>query len=112
MTDQTDARVLRAELKAAAVQAGIVDADAVALLPLDGVSLGTDGNMKLPDGYFDAARQARPWLFKSAAATSTGNPTAPPPPGDLKPRRAADMTEAERRAWLAREGVSMNYRRR
>lgn len=111
MTDNTDARVLRAELRAAAVQAGIVDSDAAALLPMDGVSLDDKGNLALPAGYFDAARAAKPYLFARPAGSSTSSPAAPPAPGELRGKKAADMTPAEIRAWKQANGIAAPYRR-
>ena len=110
MTDQIDARIIAAEVKAAAVAAGIVDADAVRLLDLSAVKLNEAGDAVIPDNFFDKAKQAKPYLFRNAS-TSTSNPTAPPPPGELRQRRAADMTPAEIRAWKQANGIAVPYRR-
>ena len=110
-TDTADARVLYAELRAAAVQAGIVDSDAAALLPMDGVSLDEKGNLALPAGYFDAARASKPYLFGQAVNSSTSSAATPPAPAEPRQRKAADMSEAERRAWKQANGIAVPYRR-
>ena len=103
-------RLIAAEVKAAAVAAGIVDPDAVRLLDLSAVKLNEAGDAVIPAGFFDAARASKPYLFRNAS-TSTSNPTAPPPPGELRQRRAVDMTDAERRAWKIANGIPVAFRR-
>jgi hypothetical protein len=92
------ARLVRAELKAEAVRAGMVDLDGLKLVDLATVEVGDDGEVKGGEALMRALRRTKPWLFGQASTSSTA--AAPPatPPG---PRRAMDMTHDEWRAARA-----------
>ncbi len=97
------ARIVRAELRARATRAGMVDQDGVALLDLSGVRLNEAGEVEGADAAIQTARLARPWLFLDAR---TSNPERPPRPRESRAASdARQMTEKEydaarkSRAW-------------
>jgi hypothetical protein len=87
-----DQRVIRAELKAAAIKAGMVDLDGLKLADLSKVKLNDQGEVEGADELMDAMKKAKPYLF---GAPSTGNTQKPPKPGDQAPKLATTMTDAE-----------------
>lgn len=86
------ARVVRAEIKAAAIKAGMIDLDGLKMLDLSSVKLNEDGEVDGADALFDAAKKAKPYLFGDAKTSST-QPT--PKPAENKPKSARDMTPEE-----------------
>lgn len=90
---EANARIVRAELKAAALNAGMVDLDGLKLLDLSGVKLDDAGEVAIPDGFFARAKEAKPYLFGVAKSTSTAEKAPPAEPPAAK--TAAEMTAAE-----------------
>jgi hypothetical protein len=89
------AQLIRAELKAEAVRAGMVDLDGLKLLDLDHVVLSAKGEVEGGAAMMRDLRRSKPWLFASASSSSSAiAPPAEPP----KPRLAKDMSHAE---WQA-----------
>ena len=103
-TTAANGRIVLAELKAEAIRAGMVDPDGLKLLDTSKVALVEDGTVKVPDGFFDEAKKAKPWLF-GATPNSTSSTSSPPKPGDTDIKLAKDMTDAERAASLRAMGV-------
>ena len=89
-------RILRAELKAVALAAGMIDMDGLKLADLSGVKLKDDGTIEGADTMLATLKAAKPYLF--GAATSTSTTKATPDPKDPKPKFARDMTPDEYRA--------------
>ena len=82
------ARIVRAELKAEAVRAGMVDLDGLKLLDTSRVKVGQDGEVEGAAALMRELRRAKPWLFGGASSSSiAGVPPALPP----KPRPATEM---------------------
>lgn len=91
-------RLLAAELRAAATRAGMVDPEDVKLLDASKVSVGEDGTVKIPDGFFDEVSKAKPYLFKPATGAQTGNttnPGTPPNPAPSGSKSVKDMSPEE-----------------
>jgi hypothetical protein len=88
-------RVIRAELKAAAIKAGMVDLDGLKMLDLSTVTLDDKGEVIGADALLDAAKKAKPFLFGAAV---TGSTQTVPKPGEPTDKLAKDMTPAERAA--------------
>jgi hypothetical protein len=85
-------RVVRAELKAEAVRAGMVDLDGLKLLDATRVKVGANGEVEGAAALMRELRRAKPWLFGGASSSSTaGAPPAQPP----KPRLATEMNFEE-----------------
>jgi hypothetical protein len=93
-----DARVIRAELKALAIAAGMVDLDGLKLADLSTVKINKDGEVEGAAEMMEALKKAKPYLF-GAASTST---TQRPPTSDKpKPKLATQMTKEEYQAAKA-----------
>ena len=92
-------RATRAELKAAAIAAGMNDpADAMAMVPMDQIKLNEDGDPSNLAELMAALKESKPYLFRVDGQTprdSTSNPAKPPKPGDPKPKLATEMTDEE-----------------
>jgi hypothetical protein len=85
---QAHQRIVRAELKAEALRAGMVDLDGLKLLDVSRVKLGENGEVEGAQALMRDLRRAKPWLFGGASSSSTaGAPPAQPP----QPRRATEM---------------------
>lgn len=97
---QADQRVMMAELRSRALAAGMVDAEGLKLLDTSKASLAEDGSLILPEGFFEAARRSKPYLFAPAgnAAGSTARAPAHAPP---RPHLATEMSFEEWRAARA-----------
>jgi hypothetical protein len=93
-----------ASLKIAAIQAGIVDLDALKLI--DAATLDVDDAGELKDGAAVMAKlkAEKPYLFGSSAPpaprTTTGNPSPTPPPAPASKKPALNMTDDEFNAAL------------
>jgi hypothetical protein len=88
-------RIIRAELKAEAIKAGLVDLDAMKMLDTSSVKLDEHGNPTGAVELFAALKESKPYLF-TAAPVHSSQPNPPPPapkPGEKK--SAKDMTPEE-----------------
>jgi hypothetical protein len=88
-----DARVIRAELKAAALKAGMVDLDGLKLADLSTVKLDANGEVEGADALLAALKTAKPYLFGQVQNSST--PVNPPNPKPPTAKLAKDMTAEE-----------------
>jgi hypothetical protein len=91
----TTARLIRAELKAVAVRAGMVDLDGLKLIDVENLKLDDDDNVKGAGEVMRDLRRAKPWLF---GGTSTSSISTPPPVQPSRPRLATEMSYDE---WQA-----------
>jgi hypothetical protein len=97
-----DARIIRAELKAAALAAGMIDIEGLKLLDTSGVKLNGEGDVVIPATLFADAKKAKPWLFGQASTSSTAaTPKIEPP----KTKTVREMDEKERRAFEREHGI-------
>ena len=103
-TDLTG-RIIRSELKAHALKAGIVDLDALRLADTSTLTLSDTGDVVGAEMLIDTLRQQKPYLFgdvQSGVSTGTTGQTlrAPTPaaPGEL------DARTLSREAWLSERG--------
>jgi hypothetical protein len=85
-------RLLVANLRTEAVQAGMVDLDGLKLIDLTAVRL--DGEDKIVGGrkIMDDLRRNKPWLF---AGRSSSNVTAAPASQPVRQKTALEMTDEE-----------------
>jgi hypothetical protein len=95
MEASTTARLIRAELKAEAVRAGMVDLDGLKLVDTSGLVLSEQGEVEGAAGLMNKLRRSKPWLF-GAASSSSGAAAPPAQPPAAKPATA--MSHAE---WQA-----------
>jgi hypothetical protein len=95
---ETEARLVRAELKAEAIRAGMVDLDGLKLLDLTNVKLSKTGELEEAGTIMSRLRHVKPWLFGAASSSS---PATPPPAQPPRKKSAIEMTDAEYRAARA-----------
>lgn len=98
---QTESRIVRAELKAEAIRAGIVDPDGLKLLDTSSVKLNKDGEIESASTLIAEFKRAKPYLFGNPPPASTSSPAAVPPAQPPSQKSAKDMTEEEWRAARA-----------
>jgi len=87
-----DQRVIRAELKAAALKAGMVDLDGLKLADLTKVKLNDAGEVEGADELMEAMKKAKPYLFGEPSSSSSHKA---PKKDDQKVKKATDMTDEE-----------------
>ena len=92
---ESQARLIRAELKVEAVRAGMVDLDGLKLLNLADTKLNGDGEVEDAPQIMAELRRAKPWLF---GGTSSSSPAIAPPVQPHRQKLATDMTDEEYRA--------------
>lgn len=88
-------RLIRAELKAEAVRAGMIDLDGLKLLDLSAVRLGADGEVEGGAALMSQLRRGKPWLF---GQPNTSSSAVPPPSAPPRSKLATEMSEEEWRA--------------
>jgi hypothetical protein len=93
-----ETRLIRAELKAEAVRAGMIDLDGLKLIDTSQITLGEAGDVQGAGPLMQSLRRSKPWLF---AQSSSSSPATPPPAHPPRPRRATDMSTEEWRAARA-----------
>lgn len=100
-----DQRIIRAELKAEALKAGMVDADGLKLADLSQVTLNEHGDVVGAAEVMTALKLAKPYLFGGTATTSQ----IAPPPGktETKPFNARNATPEELAADAKARGLNI-----
>ncbi len=91
-------RLVRAELKAEAVRAGMVDLDGLKLLDISAARLTEAGEVEGAGALMAQLRRDKPWLFGGASSSATASP---PPAAPPVAKKATEMTDAEYRAARA-----------
>jgi hypothetical protein len=95
-------RIIRAEVRAAAVAAGLVDPRALNMLDISSVTLDDNGEVAIPDGFFDNAKAEFPYLFADRKAEpakpTTSQPASPPPSKPAEKKHGRDLSTDEWRA--------------
>jgi hypothetical protein len=91
-------RLMRAELKAEAVRAGMVDLDGLRLLDVSSLSVDESGAVRGAETVMERARRDKPWLFAAASSSSTASA---PPSAPVRARHATEMSLEEWRAARA-----------
>ncbi len=99
-------RIVLAELRTAAVRAGMVDLDGLKLADLEGVTLDEAGHVRGTDELMETMKKAKPYLFRSAPGVSTSS--TQPAPRKEKPRvkTAMEMSGEEWQATKKELGLS------
>lgn len=95
-----EARLIKAELKAEALRAGMIDLDGLKLIDASKVKLTTDGEVDGAQELMLHLKRAKPWLFGGASSSSA---SIPPPAHPPRQKLATEMTDVEYRA--AREAI-------
>lgn len=99
---EADQRIIRAELKASAIKAGIIDSDALKLLDISGVRLGDAGEVEGAEELLMKFKEAKPHFFAAATTPSTSSTARTPPAKPASGKKAAEMTNQEFAAAMAR----------
>lgn len=94
-----DQRIIRAEMKAAALKAGMVDLDGLKLADLSKVKLGENGEVEGAEAIMEEMKKAKPYLF---GQPSTSNPQNPPPNNPPAAKKVSEMTPEEYAAAKAK----------
>lgn len=89
----SEQRVIRAELKAAALKAGMVDLDGLKLADLSKVKLSESGEVEGAAELMDEMKKSKSWLFTVVTHTST--PSEPPPAEPPVGKKATEMSAEE-----------------
>lgn len=98
-------RIIRAELKAEAIKAGMVDIDGLKLADLSSVKIDEHGQVVGAEDLMKGLKESKPYLFKEATSTSsTSTPPAKDPP---KPFDARKATNDELKAKAREMGISI-----
>lgn len=94
--DAANDRIIRAEMKAAALKAGMVDLDGLKLADLTKVKLNDAGEVEGADDLMKELKEAKPYLFQSSSSTSST---------EKKPEKKTDAaktaTEMDAKEWAA-----------
>jgi hypothetical protein len=101
---RTEAQLIRAELKAEAIRAGIIDLDGLKFIDPSDVKWSPDGEVEGVSALMMRLKRAKPWLFSAASLSSIA---MPPPAQAPRQKLATEMTDAEYRA--AREIILRNH---
>jgi hypothetical protein len=108
--DAANARIIRAELKAVAIKAGMVDLDGLKLADLASVKLDDKGEVVGAEELMAALKTAKPYLFQQAPTSTTQTQQTPPKKEDPKPFDARTATDEERAAKARELGISVKKR--
>ena len=87
------ANLVRAELKAAALAAGMIDLDGLKLADLSRVNLNEAGEVQGAEVIIGALKEAKPYLFQTPSNSSNPQPAPPVKPAEAK--RATQMNREE-----------------
>jgi len=105
MQAEMAARVARAELKAEAVRAGMIDLDGLKLIDAASVRLNQNGEVEDAASLLARMKREKPWLFGAGASSSAAaNPPRPEPP---RTRHANELSHEE---WLSARAVLIRRR--
>ena len=111
MRAESDARLIRSELRVAAIKSGIIDTDALRLVDTGHLQVALDGSIEGAEGVIAALKANKPYLFEDSRAASHGSfttsqPRRPPSPAQPDPVDARtlsrDQWQAERAKVLSR----------
>ena len=97
---RADARqkVMQADLKVAAIRAGMIDLDGIKLLDMASVGVTEDGRVSDAIGLMKGLKNTKPWLFGQA---TTSSPVSAPPSSPPRQKMALEMSDAEYQAARA-----------
>lgn len=88
---QSDAKLVRAELKVQALRFGMVDLDGLKLLDLSAAKLNDHGEVEDAAQIMTDLKRTKPWLFMSSSSSAAAAPPAQPP----RQKMATEMTDEE-----------------
>ena len=98
VTEAARARIIRAELKAEAIRAGMIDLDGLKLIEPASIKLDDNGEVEGAGALMSKFKRDKPWLFGAHSSSSRATPPQAQPP---RQKHATEMTAAEYRAARA-----------
>ena len=96
--ETSQAQLVRVELKAEAIRAGMIDLDGLKLIEPTSLPLNAAGELEGAGDVIQKLKRAKPWLFGQASSSSAA---APPPSTPPRARLATEMTLDEWRTARA-----------
>lgn len=102
---ETSGRVIRAELKAEALRAGMIDLDGLKLLDMSAIQLTETGEVAGAADLLAKLKRAKPWLFGATASSSAA--AHPPRPEPARVRHANELSHDE---WVAARAALLRRR--
>lgn len=92
-----DDRLIRAEVKATAVEAGLAHPDFLKLVDTSAAKVNADGDVVLPEGFWAKVKADLPHLFATTGADkgTTSQTRAAPKPAAAAVKHVRDMTPEE-----------------
>lgn len=103
LTRTSQQKLVRAELKAQALKAGIIDTDLLNLVDLASVKLSPEGDVLNAQEVLADFAKAKPQFFGPVTTTSTAE--APRPRDTTQTRSFSEMSPAEQQAWERQFGI-------
>jgi hypothetical protein len=97
-------KLIRAELKAEAVKAGMIDLDGLKLVDTSEMILNEAGEIPDAGAVLARMKRAKPWLFGGASSSAAANPPRPEPP---RVRHANELSHEE---WLQARSALLRRR--
>jgi len=105
MQAQMAAKLARAELKAEAVRAGMIDLDGLRLIDAASIRLNQNGEIEDAASLLARMKREKPWLFGAGASSSAAaNPPRPEPP---RTRHANELSHED---WLSARAALIRRR--
>jgi hypothetical protein len=102
---EAGAKLIRAELKAEAVKAGMVDLDGLKLIDAGEVQVNEAGEVMDAGALLGRLKKAKPWLFGGGVSSSAAaNPPRPEPP---RTRHANELSHEE---WVQARAALLRRR--
>ncbi len=98
-------RLIRAELKAEAIKAGMVDLDGLQLLDSKTIKLNDQGEVEDGAEILAKLKRSKPWLF--SVTTSSSAAAYPPRPEPPRTRHANELSHEE---WLTARAALVRRR--
>ena len=100
-----EAKLIRSELKAEALRAGMVDLDGLKLLNAEDIKLTEAGEVADAAALLAKLKRSKPWLFRNNASSSVVE--NPPRPEPLRTRHANELSHDE---WIAARAALVRRR--
>jgi hypothetical protein len=98
-------KIVRAELKAEAIKAGMIDLDGLKLIETDKLNVTETGELKEAAAVLAQLKRAKPWLFPGGKSSSSA--ATAPRPEPPRPRHANEMSREE---WLSARAALVRRR--
>ena len=102
---EAEVKLIRAELKAEAVKAGMIDLDGLKLLDASEVRLNDAGEVQDAGALLGRLKRSKPWLFGGGASSSAA--ALPPRPEPPRVRHANELSHDE---WLQARAALLRRR--